>query len=276
MCCTEDQWSFMIAYPLVSLSILLLWWSVVTRPLRIFSVVLHEFSHGVAVILSCGTIYDVSVNKYEGGLIKWAPRCILCLPFTFPLIAAAGYLGVAIFGSFLLLSTSIPMWKVGILRTFACLLVLASFVAARRPALRFESAWILLFGVLSIICSMRPEAPFTWYYTLFSSSMLCTYAAYDVYDDTVSRTLPESDASYFSLAICGNIARSRLVGIIWYVMCISFHLAAAILTFTRLGENGTDTDFSSISQTRFILFVWGLAASTLFSAIDVCRPKIQN
>lgn len=274
MCCTEYQWSFVIAYPAVSFSIFLLWWSVAVRPLRIFSVVLHEFSHGLAILLSCGTIYDVTVNRFEGGLIKWAPGCPLFLRCTFPIVAAAGYLGVSLFGTFLLMTIGLFEWRIIMLRLFSVLLILASLISFKRAALRFEATWILLFGVLSVICSMRPDSVITWYYILFSSSMLSIYASYDVYDDTVRRVFPDSDASHFSLSIFGNISKSRFIGRIWYMICIFLHIFGVIFTFNQLEDDATPVLFNEISVVRYILFLWGLVFACLFTGIDACTPRI--
>lgn len=272
MCCTETQWSFMIAYPAVSVAILLLWGSVILRPLRIFSVVLHEFSHGVAVLLSCGTIHDVSVDRFEGGLIKWSPRCTLFTKCTFPIIAAAGYLGVSVFGTVLLLSIGLPEWRESMLRVFACLLVVASFISSRRTALRFESTWMFFFGILACIASMRPFATFTWYYVLFSSSMLCIYAANDVYDDTIRRSFDDSDASHFAVATLGNVSHSKCIGRLWYFICNVLHLLAIIFTTLFLG-GGTPIPVRDVSSSHFIVCVWGLLLAAVLSGIDAFRLR---
>lgn len=275
MCCTEYQWSFLIAYPAISLSIFLLWNSVMIRPLRIFSVVLHEFSHAVAVLLSCGTVHDVSVDRFEGGLITWSPRCTAILKCTFPFVAASGYLGVSVFGTALLLSIGVPEWRVDMLRVFTCLLVLASMISLRRTALRFEATFILLFGMLSFICSMRPQSIFSWYYILFGSSMLCTYASNDVYDDTIRRSFNDSDASYFAVAIFGDVSKSKLVGRLWYTICVVLHLFGAIITVSLL-DNGSDIALEEAQNSRFVVSIWGLLFATLFSGIDACRLRIPR
>lgn len=273
MCCTEEQWSFLIAYPAVSLSIILLWQTVMIRPLRIFSVVLHEFSHAVAVLLTCGTVHDVSVNRFEGGIITWSPRCVAFMKCTFPVIAASGYLGVSVFGTALLLSIGVPPWRFLMLRVFACLLALASLVSLRRAALRFEAACMMLFAMLSFVCSVRPDAVFAWYYILFSSSMLCTYAANDVYDDTIRRSFDDSDASHFAVAVFGDVSKSRFVGRLWYTICVVLHLFGAIITVSRLG-GGDDVTLDQVETSRFVVSLWWLLFAAIFSGIDACRLRI--
>jgi len=191
----------------------------------------------------------------------------------FPIVAASGYLGVSVFGTALLLSIGIPEWRVGMLRVLACLLALASLVAVRRAALRFEATCIAVIGMLSFVCSMRPDAIFTWYFMLFGSSMLCTYAANDVYDDTIRRSFVDSDASHFAIAICGDVSKSRLVGTLWYAVCVVLHLAGAILTVSNLGE-GADIPLDEVPSSRFVGYLWGLLFAALLSGIDVIR--LQN
>ena len=273
MCCTDAQWSFLVAYPSACFAITLLWSSIIIRPLRIFSVVLHEFSHGVAILISCGTIHDVTVNRYEGGLIRWSPRCTSFMRCAFPLIAASGYIGVSLFGTVLVVSVGLPGWRVTMLRSFAGLLILASLIALRRAALRFEATWMFLFGILSVICSMRPASVFTWYYTLFGSSMLNIYAAYDVYDDTVRRSVDDSDASYFSLALFGSVSKSRLIGRIWYLICVSLHLLGACLTMAYLGD-GNEIEFSGVASTRYILFLWAVVFALLSTACTATFTRV--
>src|SRR5574340_141594 len=65
-------------------------------PFRLFVVLLHEVSHGLAAILTGGTIVSIGLNPNEGGV------CVTRGGWSF-LVLNAGYLGSLLFGALFLL-----------------------------------------------------------------------------------------------------------------------------------------------------------------------------
>lgn len=254
----DHQWGFLLGYPSLLFALHVLFFSPLVRPLRIFAVALHELAHAAAVCVTCGHVYEVSVDRFEGGLTTWASRCECC---ALPLVAAAGYLGLGTYGAVLLLSLHDAAMRGWMLRGLGVLLVFGAAIAARQPRLRLEAAWLGVFAILGVLCSLRPASALAWLYTMWTSAVLCSYAAYDVYDDTVARTLDETDASHFARAVLGDSAYSRAVGTCWLLTCTTMHLGAAVASFFLLADSGPSVRMADASLALYLPFVALLGAS---------------
>ncbi|MBI9072674.1 MAG: M50 family metallopeptidase [Melioribacteraceae bacterium] len=76
---------------------ILLWNTPVIYPIKLFVVLLHEISHGIAAILTGGAISEIIVSYNLGGLCKtYSGNEIV--------IASAGYLGSLVFGVWMFMS----------------------------------------------------------------------------------------------------------------------------------------------------------------------------
>lgn len=80
---------------LLALVVYLFWTTIFVWPLRLFVVLLHEVSHGLAAVLTGGRIVSIELSPAEGGLCTTAGGW----PFV---ISSAGYLGSALFGALFL------------------------------------------------------------------------------------------------------------------------------------------------------------------------------
>jgi hypothetical protein len=90
----------------ISLLTILLWRSVVIYPVKIFVVLLHEMSHGIAAILSSGKIIKIIITPELGG------ETVTSGGVKF-IIASSGYLGSLFFGAMLFYSAfskKFSMW----------------------------------------------------------------------------------------------------------------------------------------------------------------------
>lgn len=74
------------------------WNSPVLYPIKIFSVLMHEISHGLAAIFTGGYVVQLNLSEYLGGsLVSGDGNQIV--------IASAGYLGSLVWGSLIYYST---------------------------------------------------------------------------------------------------------------------------------------------------------------------------
>ena len=71
--------------------VLLLWDSIAIFPLKIIVIFFHELSHGIAALLTGGSVQEISVSSREGGY------CLTLGGSPF-LILSAGYLGSLFWG----------------------------------------------------------------------------------------------------------------------------------------------------------------------------------
>ena len=70
-CCNTEQIVLIVAYPVIAVLCIPVWYASFFKPLKLFAVLIHETGHAVAVKLTCGTLgerYRVARCGQEGGL----------------------------------------------------------------------------------------------------------------------------------------------------------------------------------------------------------------
>lgn len=75
----------------------LLWDTILIYPVKIFVVLLHEISHGIAAILTGGKLQAIAINEFLGGSAWTSGGNIF-------IVSIAGYLGSLLFGMLLFIS----------------------------------------------------------------------------------------------------------------------------------------------------------------------------
>lgn len=88
---------------LVVLVSIALWRTPVLYPLKIFVVFIHETGHALTAVLTGGQVLEMVVTPWESGYVKYRGGMPL-------LVAAAGYVGSATFGSVMLLLAGREAW----------------------------------------------------------------------------------------------------------------------------------------------------------------------
>ncbi|UWQ97015.1 M50 family metallopeptidase [Rhodobacteraceae bacterium M385] len=202
-----------------------LWSTPVVMPLKLLVVFFHELSHGVAAVLTGGSIESISVNFQQGGE-AWTRGGSRFLTLT------AGYLGSLLIGVGLLMAAlkgradrrvlmglGALMLVVLVLyvRDLAAVVICGATGAALIAAGRFLSASIcdLILRIIGL------------------SSMI--YVPYDIFDDTLRRASLRSDARMLAEEIGGT---TMMWGVLWLI--ISF---AVIFWCLRKGL-GRDSNIS--------------------------------
>ncbi len=171
----------------LALVVYLGWSTPFVFPLKIFVVFLHELSHGLAAVLTGGSIVRIELSSNEGGL------CTTRGGWSF-VITSAGYLGSLLFGALLLLvgARARPDVQRFVLGATGAVVALATILWVRTP---FGFFWGLGAGaVLAAVAAWLPPGA-----AVFSLRLLgvtsCLYALWDIASDLILRTDPRSDAS---------------------------------------------------------------------------------
>ena len=75
---------------------IIFWHSYLIYPIKVFVVILHEFSHGLAAVLTGGSIVKIEISQQVGGVCytRGGVRFI---------VASAGYLGSIFWGGLILI-----------------------------------------------------------------------------------------------------------------------------------------------------------------------------
>jgi hypothetical protein len=196
------------------------WSTIFVWPLRVFVVLLHEVSHGLAAVLTGGRIVSIELSPLEGGL------CTTAGGWAF-VVSSAGYLGSALFGAlFLVLGfRGRPRAHRAATAFLGAALVGLSLVYVR-------SAFGFLYGlvagaVLLAVARWLPEGASSFVLRLLGVTSLL-YAPWDIVSDLILRSVPASDAS----------AMARMTGIpaiAWGVLWLAASLVIAFRAVRHVG-----------------------------------------
>jgi len=201
-------------WQLIALTVIVfvLWGTPAVVPLKLLVVFFHELSHGLAAILTGGSVEQIAVDLRQGGLTLTRGGSRF-------LILTAGYLGSLVIGAGLLLialrtrvdraavsGLGVVMLIVVVfyVRDFVTILICASTGAALLAAGRFLSRPVcdLILRVIGL------------------SSLI--YVPYDIFDDTLRRSFLQSDARMLAEEIGGT---TMLWGGVWLVISLGVILA---------------------------------------------------
>jgi hypothetical protein len=170
----------------VMVPLTLLWPTWVVWPLKILVVFFHELSHGLAAILTGGSIDHIEVVKQQGGL------CVTRGGNSF-LTLSAGYLGSLIWGGLALLLSSRTRRDRLVTVTMSGLILFATIIWVR-PIVGFGFGFHLLAGLVLLLIGARlPQSVNDIFLKMFGLAS-CLYAIPDIWSDTMARSHLRSDA----------------------------------------------------------------------------------
>ena len=162
----------------------LLWNTPVVVPLKILVVFLHELAHAIAVVLTGGSVVDLSVSPQQGGhVIARGGNRFLTL--------SAGYLGSLLIGIALLVIALRTKADRTVLALFGCLTLLVTLLYVRD--------WFALFfcaatGIAMLAVARYLSRPINDMVLRVIGLSSIIYVPYDIFDDTIRRSGARSDA----------------------------------------------------------------------------------
>lgn len=193
---------------------LVLWPTPLLFPVKVLVVFAHELSHGLAAVLTGGSIDRIELSPALGGVCytRGGWRVV---------ILSAGYLGSCAFGGALLWSASRTRFDREISRALGAALLVVTVVWVRSL---FGFASGLLFGGLLLASGTRLPERFNDALLSFIGLTSMMYAIIDIKEDLLVRTVPCSDAYQLSLILPLPPA---LWGLIWAGLSVGM-LAAVV------------------------------------------------
>lgn len=237
-CCNEEQVVFITNYATYLLACFVLWRSRVLLPFKLFTVLMHEFSHALAAWCTCGKVHGIEVHADQGGLTTWTNRASR-MKCASRIVLPAGYLGSALWGSALLVSCVNPLAT----RIAACILVFIVLIALGFSLCGKSSGerdWVLpglCVALLAVLFALLYVCLFTqWEFKelllgkvlLLLATMNTLYATYDIFEDTVHRTDERSDAFMYA-QLLGSCGSPRCVGGLWFLLSIVIAVVSFLL-----------------------------------------------
>jgi hypothetical protein len=194
------------------------WDSVFVYPLKIFVVLLHEWSHAVALLATGGTLDRITLDPYQGGATLGRGGSAF-------LTLSAGYLGSLGWGALMVTGARARRVKANVLNAIIGGSVLAlTALYVRSP---FGIVFGLLFGAALILVSRHVPAIWNKRILLTLGLTSCLYAILDIKSDIIERPELRSDARMLS----------ELTGVptvVWGLLWITLALAASALLLRRV------------------------------------------
>lgn len=161
----------LIVFLIIGFLSLVFWHTPFLYPVKIFVVFIHEASHALTTILTGGQVVSMVVTPWQSGYVQHAGGNSL-------FIAAAGYIGSALSGGFLLLLSTRDEWASAVFLGLAIFFGLITIFFVRNGfGLAFGLGTALAFAFLS-----RRPFPGSYYIVDILAVTSALYAVYDLTD----------------------------------------------------------------------------------------------
>jgi len=180
------QWKELIGLLGIILAIVFLWNTWIVYPLKILVVFFHELSHGLAAVITGGSIKEIQVVAAQGGL------CVTAGGNRF-LTLSAGYLGSLVMGSIILVLATRTRYDQMIATIIGGIIILISLMFVR-PIISFGILFGLLSGVAMIAAGRYLSEGSNDFILKAIGLTSCLYAVLDIKSDVLDRPYMLSDA----------------------------------------------------------------------------------
>jgi hypothetical protein len=191
----------------IALLVILFWDSVFVYPLKVFVVVLHEISHGLAAVISGGRIVAIGLTFDEGGV------CVTEGGSRF-LILNAGYLGSLFWGALFLVLSARTRWSREITGAVGAFVLVVTLLYVRSL---FGVLYGLATGAALLLAGWKLPRDLADDVLQTIGVVSCLYAVLDVVSDVLTRDAAGSDAS--ALGRLTGIP-AALWGLAWIALCL--------------------------------------------------------
>ncbi|KAM5578110.1 hypothetical protein ABKV19_008435 [Rosa sericea] len=202
-CCKHDQVMFLATIGVYTVVILALWRTILLTPFKLITVFLHEASHAIACILTCGKVEGIQVHANEGGATQTRGGI-------YWLILPAGYLGSSFWGMALILASTNLLTARIAAGCFGVALLIVLFLAKNWTLRGLCIGFIIFLAVVWVLQELT-TVRILRYVILFI----------DIYDDLISRRVHSSDAEKFA-EVCPCPCTGVGWGVIWGLISFIF------------------------------------------------------
>lgn len=192
----------------LTVAVFALWSTPLVLPLKLLVVFFHELSHGLAAILTGGSIESLSVNFQQGGeaWTRGGSRFV---------ILSAGYLGSLLIGAGLLIAALRGRADRLVLSGLGVLMLLVMLLYVR------DVAALLICGATGAALILAGRVlPVQWCDLVLRVIGLTSliYVPYDIFDDTLRRASLRSDARMLAEEVGGT---TMIWGGLWLIISLA-------------------------------------------------------
>lgn len=224
----EKTRSFMILVAMVALAYYF-WDFVFMYPVKLFVVVLHEMSHGIAAVICGGRIEQIQIDPQIGGFCRFS---MPDNPFFQIFVASTGYLGSIFWGALILIIAARTRYDRYVSLVIGLIVLMLTVFFIREV---FGIIFCLSFSIIMLLSYKYMPDWFNDYAIKFLGMASCLYAIVDIKDDLIVRSGIGSDADAIA-RLFGIPQMSVAIGVIWII--ISLTILVVALKIAGEGENG--------------------------------------
>lgn len=163
---------------IIFIMLMVLWNTIVIKPIKLFTVFMHELGHAFMALVTGSGITDLKIFFNESGHVNSLPKDWLSAF----LIANGGYLGSVLFAACILLikNTKFKKYIIGVI---AIIFLVVTFKYSE--IISFTMLYSVIFTVFAIIVYMiQNDKVNDWAIEIIGIGSI-TYAIYDTFVDTV-------------------------------------------------------------------------------------------
>ena len=190
------------------------WDTPLLYPVKVFTVILHELSHGLAAVLTGGSIERIEISPQIGGVCYTRGGLQL-------VILPAGYLGSMFWGIVIMVVAIKTNWDKQLVMFIGFALIALVILYIRNF---FGVIFSIGFAAAMILISRYANTNINEFVLLFLGFTSALYAIIDIKEDLISRTVHGSDA--YAMAKALPILPPVGWGLLWII------IAVAVVFFT--------------------------------------------
>jgi len=196
------------------------WNSPIIYPVKVFTVLLHEMCHGLAAILTGGSLISIELSPMLGGVAYTAGGSRI-------VILSAGYIGSCLLGGAIMLAAARTSYDKAISVCIGSAVIFTALIFVRSA---FGFLYSIAFGAIMIAAGRYASEKINDALLMFIGLNCSLYAIIDIKEDLIERTVPSSDAYRLSEIIP---VPSFLIGILWMASSAVFTYYMIKLSVSR-------------------------------------------
>jgi hypothetical protein len=230
-CCNDEQTVFILLYIAYVALAIITWNSLLSKPIRLISVFIHEWCHAVACWITCGEVRELKVYHNEGGVTTFVGGC-RCI------IIPAGYIGCSLWSMiFVILSGGRMSALIGCIAFTGSLLVTLCYSPNR--VLVYLCLGYAILNIVVAVLDYVWYSPLLQFLTLYYGVTVGMFSIADIHDDTVIREHKGSDAYACSQEVC-KCCNSRCIGLQWVLLACFFQMIGIWLALVAMSQECQD------------------------------------
>jgi hypothetical protein len=163
---------------IIFIALMLLWNTIIIKPIKIFTVFLHELGHAFMAFVTGSNITALKIYFNESGYVSSLPKNWLSAFF----IANGGYLGSVLFAICILMlrNTRFKKYIIGVIA-----IIFLGVTFRFSGIISFTMLYSVIFAVFALVLYMiQNESLNSWVIEIIGIGSI-TYAIYDTFVDTI-------------------------------------------------------------------------------------------